>query len=504
MKGRTSTKKQTSRNGSKLSDELKRLLERMGSDAPTPDLSIDITLVPGEYWVFQPGWFNLRWWWEEIKTSAELTRSSLLKLQAYYVHECTLRTLVSTMPDFRSPEKLSKHLSEVLNTRSDLTEQVATRLFSLREKLAWIVYEIISSLSSIYLEPWNVSYTRVRKKLDNLTVDADQAAFLLPLKKAMSALNDADNANIREFFNFRHGYVHHIRPQTDAEQPLLLLQKEKHLWDSLPTGAIRTRRVVHLASFMWLRLITAIQEVATASLPACGLNIIAKITKADVFDPLLSLHSGAGFKFEYGEIVIKCMKECRGFLAWFTPSPDLVSLDYETAQGKNCLNRVWEIMKEVIPPFEPEKHRGVLKYQILQNDNDRRHLLLLTEGKAADPLSESVVEQSRKRAMMDIARSGVSIDFSEMERLLLELEETKTWPEEARKGFMNTLRKVPVYGVPVTRQNPEGGLVAHHVIFRGLSRGEPTVEEAAEFEQIVLLNQEVKVSSVDPVESVRN
>ncbi len=79
MKKRASTKKQTSRNCSKISAELKRLLQRMGSDAPTPALSIDISLVPGEYWVFQPGWFNLRWWWEEIKTSSELTRSSLLK-----------------------------------------------------------------------------------------------------------------------------------------------------------------------------------------------------------------------------------------------------------------------------------------------------------------------------------------------------------------------------------------------------------------------------------------
>src|ERR1044072_10031227 len=123
----------------KLAVELKDFVQKVNSgdtpSAPIPDLKISIELIPGEYWNFQPGWVNLRWWWEEIKISCQLARNSLLKLQAYYLHERTLEYYCLMAANSRRSIKLDKHLAEVVRTRSALTEEVATRLFSISEKI---------------------------------------------------------------------------------------------------------------------------------------------------------------------------------------------------------------------------------------------------------------------------------------------------------------------------------------------------------------------------------
>src|SRR5215204_3141276 len=70
---------------SKLAAEFKGFIREVDSGAahnePTPNLKIDRELIAAEYWIFQRGWINLRWWWEELKSPATTRDGSVAVVQ---------------------------------------------------------------------------------------------------------------------------------------------------------------------------------------------------------------------------------------------------------------------------------------------------------------------------------------------------------------------------------------------------------------------------------------
>lgn len=459
---------------------------------PTPGLSLEIKKVPGEYWVFQPGWFNLQWWWDEIKTSAELARTSLMKLQAFYAHERMLEQKYLNKPGFKPSKALSKHIAQVSRTRSGLDEEIATRLFSLREKIAWLIYEVSSSLFSIYLQPWRVSYTSVKREVEKVATGNEWSDLLAALKHTLANL---DNEQVSSFFAFRHGYVHRIRPKAGSEQPLLLLQMERNSWDALEGGPIRTRRIVHLASYTWLRIIKCIQMLANLPLPAFGVEAHADITNTKPMDHVAGVHNGIGVKLDNGELIVSCMKECRGFKAWFTPDSDSLPPEPGSAEAVDYLKNIWEIIEKVIPFFEPERHGGVVKQITFHTpDNQQQHLFLVTQNEAADPITESLTQRAISRIKKEIDE-GLEVFWADPAEGLRLVEETSAWPEETRKAVIGAIDGTGTDRIPLTRQFPGSQKIIYHVVFRSPSKDDldlpPMETEAKKREQFVLLDHSV-------------
>lgn len=480
-------------NWTDLATELQQLDQKIDRgeeiDGHAPRLMVSTALEPGEYWLFQPGWLNIRWWWEEITVYADITRGSLIKLGAYYVHERTLETMYVNNREFHRTHNFNTHLASVERTTSRLFEEVAHRLFALREKVSWLIYEVISSLFPIYIESWRVGFNTVRRKIENIQSQGEHAATLMAMQEILAKLDDEE---IQAFFSFRHGYVHRIRPRPGYEQPLLLLQVEKGLWDSVKRGNLRSRRLVHLAAHTWLRIVMATRTLANVALPPVGVVSHSETAGfSDQFNPWFGLHSEIGIETQHGKLLVSCMKECRGFKAWFIPNEKLQPKGLGSPEDNPVLKTVCETVKRLVPFFEPEKYAGVFKHTILNSDGPQLHLVLLTQDEAATPLAETVIERYGKIPKTDLAERGSLVDRAELERLLPSIEQTRQWPDESRRAFLETITGTNPYHLPIANVRPNGQDIVYHITFRAQCEEDLVIEgtdfAATDYERFVVL-----------------
>src|SRR2546430_13536632 len=100
---------------------LSELTNEIVTTNAVPHLGLEIELLPGEYWIFQPAWFNLRWWWDEIITQAELLYQLITQLTSFYLHKRALETLAAQEKETTS--EMASDLSVYLSKISDEIRQ---------------------------------------------------------------------------------------------------------------------------------------------------------------------------------------------------------------------------------------------------------------------------------------------------------------------------------------------------------------------------------------------
>jgi hypothetical protein len=133
--------------------------------ACVPTLGVSLKMVRGHYYFFHPGWFNIRWWWEEIIDYAEQARASLIDLQSHYIHQ---RALEDLKPGSRTERQLlANDLEDTLRTMSSQMEEVASKFFNLREKIAWLIYEMLRLTDNIYMQRWKVTYSTIARLISS-------------------------------------------------------------------------------------------------------------------------------------------------------------------------------------------------------------------------------------------------------------------------------------------------------------------------------------------------
>lgn len=461
-------------------EDLCRTIDRGGDpDALMPRLGVTTALVPGECWFFEPGWFNLKWRWDEITVSAQTARNSLIKLGAYYVHERVLGDFY--IQELASPSiaELGHHLAQVRQVRSSLLEVVCSRLFALREKVAWVIYEIMTSHLGTYIPPTRVGYTSVRRELEStITSGRGNVALISTLRDILAGLNDA---HVQELYRFRHGYVHQLRPYMGPEQPSLLVQIRKGVWDSLKMGHLRTRFVVHLASHTWLRLVMAIRALANVPLPRIGLTFHTAPQTVTELPYWFGVHSGIGGDTRDGRVVVTCMRECRGFKAVLRLNP---RVKVRTRKLRDWQRMVSDILLRCIPYFEPEKHSGTVKFLVLPKKNATLLVALLTKQPAAEPLLRTHGEEFGEWAGQQGVEGGVPLERDDIERLVRESEELGSWPEVAREAMINVILGTGVRLAPIVHENAGAREQVRHVAFRS---------EGGGYEQLLVVQESAAI-----------
>jgi hypothetical protein len=434
-------------------------------DAPTPRLDLNLQLVPGEYWLFHPSWFNVRWWWQELLTAATQSRATIIRLGAYYVHERTLR--VYARNNRGRGRAFREHLAATTTTRESLMELSSMRLFALREKVAWLAYEIACALTKIYLKPHRVGYLSVCRALKQIPPGTEHFATIDKLKKILSFLGDED---MRELFDFRHGYVHRLRPRVGIQQPVLLQQREPGVWDSIKTDAIASRRVVHAAAHAWVRLLHAIEVLAEVDLPPTGILVSSRRKKPRRhLDPWFGVHSKVSLHTDYGSVRISCMRECRGFKAELSLAQ---RLEPKSEQASHLLECMSDLLLKVIPCFELEKYGGHIKGFVLDSPNGQNALLFLTSDEAATPLASTVVERYGVVLADQLNRTAL-VGLAEAEQIVRDGEQFHDWPVEAKEVLVTILRGEEPPTTVVGRENRRKRQLTRRVVFRATGGTDP-------------------------------
>jgi hypothetical protein len=184
-----------------------------------PELAVTRELVPGRYWFFHPGWSNVRWWWDEIFSYSKAIPDSIRKLQSYYIHERCLAE-VMLKEDRPKPLEVQAYMRELSETKGFLLDDISSRLFAFREKLAWLAYELVRATCDASVGHRKVGYHAVKRLLGTAQQPANYTGLIQQLRKSISRLDDEQ---IRTLFNFRHGFVHNIGPRLDSSVSKLLV-----------------------------------------------------------------------------------------------------------------------------------------------------------------------------------------------------------------------------------------------------------------------------------------
>ncbi|MCG2710338.1 MAG: hypothetical protein L6246_08505 [Thermodesulfovibrionales bacterium] len=440
---------------------LDNLIDDFSNKEETPHLCIELFSEPGEYWFFHPGLFNLKWWWNEIMIYSDVIRDSIIKSKAFYVHEKSLERLIEEKNLFKKKDDvLKKYCEEIVCKKGAFIEDSVSRLFSLREKIAWIIYEIISSEFNFKIDQRNISFRNIRRKILELEKKYKNNDLLKNLKIIIADMN---NEHINELFEFRHAFIHKFSPKYDTEQPPLVLASENE-WDSLPLGTIRSRYLLHLISFTWKKLIKASNSLAKLNIGPTSF----KLTVED--DPSLKtssmvdiLHTGLGTITDLGKIIVRCMKRCRGYKSEFEVNSD-IDLNIKENMLK-IVRHIQDIMLKIIPDFEPESKKGVFKFICDKSSKMIITFLTLTYSES----NKTFVQEGIQLVDKDLDNPNLEKEWFTVDELSkIEVEELKDWPKDVVETLINTLKKKYEGPKSIRMDYTNKNQIKYHLIFPSL------------------------------------
>src|SRR5438093_334287 len=120
---------------------LEELFRQISSPEIIPVLGISMSEKSGEYWFLHPGLFNAGLWWQEVIDYGENVREALIRAFGYYTHEKTYDSLTTEVNLNDEAQKwVIGYIENIAKKCLVAIEDSASRLFSFREKLSWILY----------------------------------------------------------------------------------------------------------------------------------------------------------------------------------------------------------------------------------------------------------------------------------------------------------------------------------------------------------------------------
>jgi hypothetical protein len=435
-------------------------------DPLVPNLGIDIRLIPGQYWFFHPGWSNLRWWWEEIIQFASNIRDPILELEACYVH---LRAIEESVRRKGSPvtPAISSYMEGIARKQNLLIENLCSRLYSFREKIAWLTYELFSAVCAIYLPCHKVTYRAVRKQLKTAKAPEEHA---LLTSRFSDAMNSLDDEHVRTLFQFRHGFIHRIGPRVDSEESPLFIARSQNAWDSVRLGRVRSRQLVHLISHVWRIFVRISREIARV--PIASVDFACHSAPDDdleKFDFAFGIHSGVATETPFGNLTIECMRECPGFKAILRPTNKVDLSDLERSDG--VMRAVAKTLLQLVPDCEAEKYHGHLKSMIIHTEDKSDNLLVttLTENLAA-PYGYTAAERALEAAAPGPGKMNLWVTREVVEGVVLQ--EKEAWPEAAKQALLEMMKGLSPSASMIKEESMPNTPLRRHVVFRAAPRGE--------------------------------
>jgi hypothetical protein len=436
------------------------VISKVSTDESVPVLGINISLRPGECWLFHPRLANLRWWWDEIVTYSDALRDLIIKAWASYIHEQCFLVLLPKVRDDAYRQSLLRYCFQLRKRRTHDIADATAKLFSLREKTAWLAYELSGIYWNVRMETRRVSFHSVLDELSKVEKKYPRDSRLKELKHALERFSDE---NIEVLFEFRNSFVHRIGVALDDPTPPLMIETEPERWDSVPTGRIRSRYFLHLILHAWQCGIGCLKELAAMPSPAEFLCIESQPQEDRKLPSLLNYtHSGVRIGTRFGILKIRCMKECRGFLGelWLDPP-----LDKSEATILTLGDEISDIFINCMPDYEPERHRGHVKILNI-GDKDRlfKVTFLLTTEFAAEQ------RKTVGQRTVDIATS--ELKNSQIERIstedldLSKIYPTCDWPSDVRQSYARLLREGRPSTLAIWKPATSGKRTKLHVCFR--------------------------------------
>jgi hypothetical protein len=314
------------------------------------------------------------------------------------------------------------------------------------------------------------------------------------LSKQMLLLNHKD---VKELVEFRHGFVHRLSQRIHKQSPPLLLEFEKNTWDSLPIGTVRTRQIVHLASYTWRLIIRATRAIARLSTPPIG--FICK-TRSDEdlkkFDWNFGIHSGIGIRnTPYGPMFVRCTKQCWGFRAEFDRTAKLDDL-FDLLRNRRGASAVADVISpfflKVLPDMEPETRAREIHFKyFVMRDAKSSHpvgLIVLLAVPGTEGLSSTMVEDAIEGAKRHLHEGFKGIKREEAMKLFKGSAES--WPEEAKKALRQMARGTNPSFDPISRNLTSSKTTRYHVVFNPATREELDPIDKASLQLMILEREE--------------
>ena len=278
-----------------------------------PRLHLSIQGAPGEYLFFHPGPHNARWRWRELAAFAHGIEYSLLAMRAHHGFIAGFRDLGG-----ERQKAVATELSEATFQRDYLLDNAISRLYSIRERVAWLVYELLSPCIE---KPWKytkVSFYKIHSLVNAVrTVPATCSDYLSldDITRLTAVIRGFDNADTARLFEVRNNLTHRLRltPESSPD-PIIHFKGAGQGWDIPQVGAHQYRYYDHLSFAVWTQFITQIGELSNAvDWSRSGLSIaVSKPDRRPDFQ-MVAHKNGFGVKGKRWDIIVRCMKQCRGY-----------------------------------------------------------------------------------------------------------------------------------------------------------------------------------------------
>lgn len=449
----------SSQSAAALDTLLAKTVDALTESQDIPRLGIQVSLTPGRHWLFHPRLLNMRWWWDELVEQADLVRVLLIRAWAHDWHDSALDSLTKSRAAL-APQ-VSEHIVTTRRLRNQDTLDVITKLFSLREKIAWLVYELSNISWNISIPPRRVGYNTVRDKLKQAATLHSSDVHLHQLRALFLSLSDED---MEALFEFRHGLVHRIGVDIDDSPEPLFIEVEPGKWDTIPMGKTRARYLLHLALHAWRQLAKGMREMTRIPLPTEYLRLyslpVLEGTKPTQLD---AIHAGIRLRTEFGDMIIRCMKRCTGFksrlaLPYFVNEDDR---DLMIRLGDEIKDK----MLKAVPEFAPERGSGTFKCVLTSNESRSSTIVdtYLTSTYAAErhvSAATAVVER------LNDEFSGEKVDFVTHDHYIQNAQPFCCWPAVVQQRLIRLIDGDSSPPIALSETHPSGDSTCTlHIVF---------------------------------------
>ncbi len=436
-----------------LYQKLDRLLEDLKKKVSLaiPTLGISMEKVPGEYWFFNPRLFNLSSWWEEVIAYSTIIHQSIVSYRAHDIHLTTLQ------PE-RSTSSLSPYLNRIEFERNCQLENAMLRLFAFREKVAWIVYELIGHVHKP-IDFRNVSYSRVKGILSQMKSApsgiADEA-----LNEMRDIFQKFDSASARKLFEFRHGITHRISLRPDRQLPPLIVSTGSSTWDTVEMGLYRFRFFDHSTAYLWNEFATLTRRLAQLYLPwiTFRMKLTADLTKKKSLIDLL--HTGIGIHLQTGDLIVRCGENCRGW--WGNMTLTKAFRERGDKDKKDVIDEVKRVFLENIPLAVGEKKNGRFVFIDATTPDGLHHLFIGFTEPTVEKYPTTIRESAIEIIQNQLEDPSLEYKWASPEEAL-EAGPIDEWCDAAKEAWQKYLTKQP--SSYVAYEKPESNRVLSWIVF---------------------------------------
>jgi len=283
------------------------LRDTLRDDPGIRHIGVHATVRPGRHWLFTPHAHNALLWWREVLTSQNEIRRSLVECWTLHMQR-ELGEYVRQIQPVLPPTR--RRVNTIGQMRDTEVRHLASVLYSFREKIAWLLYEILSITSHLPIRRNRVGFSSVFGTLRTLLPAIMETS---KRDRLIKSLQELDGEDAHAVVAFRHNVIHALRPRVDTEQPPLMLRQADGSWDSQSPSPIYARRILHCATWMWSTCVDAVREIAACDLlPHVATTVRTQEWRQSQLP--IHLHHGLNIRADRHRINVRCMSQCQGVI----------------------------------------------------------------------------------------------------------------------------------------------------------------------------------------------